>query len=329
MNNRREFISLLGGAAAAAWPLLVRAQQPTMPVVGHLDSGSPAPFAHLTAKFSQGLAETGYVDGHNVTIESRWGKGRYDKLPMLAADLVRRQVAVIVATGGEVSALAAKAATATIPIVFDIGRDPVRLGLVGSMNRPGGNATGVNQLVAELGGKSLGLLHELVPKAAVIAFLGNPNNPSTEDQLKGRQEAARAIGLRIAPFAAGSEDDLDAVFAAIAQQRHDALVVAADPFFFSQRDKIALLAARHAIPAMYGRREFPAAGGLISYGTSLADTYRQIGIYVGRILKGEKPADLPVLQPTKFELVINLKTAKMLGLNIPPGVLAIADEVIE
>jgi putative tryptophan/tyrosine transport system substrate-binding protein len=325
--GRRAFITLLGGAAA--WPLAARAQQAVLPVIGHLDSGSPAAFANLTAKFRQGLAETGYVDGQNVTIEYRWAEGRYEKLPMLAADLVRRQVAVIVATGGEVSALAAKAATATIPIVFDIGRDPVRLGLVASLNRPGGNATGVNQLVAELGGKSFGLLHELVPKAAVIAFLGNPNNPSTEDQLKDRQAAARTIGLNIVPVAAGSEGDLDATFAAIAQQRHDALVVAADPFFFSQRDKIVALAARHAIPAMYGRREFAVAGGLISYGTSLGDTYRQIGTYVGRILKGEKPADLPLLQPTKFEFVINLKAAKTLGVKVSDNLLSLADEVIE
>ncbi len=325
--KRREFITFLGGAAA--WPLGARAQRPTLPLVGYLDAGTSASVANLIANFRRGLADSGFVDGQNVVIEYRWGEGHHEKLPMLAADLVRLRVAVIVATGGEVSALAAKAATTTIPIVFDTSRDPVRLGLVASLNRPGGNATGVNQLVSELGGKSLGLLHELVPGAKVIAFLANPNNPSTPEQLNERQEAARAIGLKIEPVAAGSEDALDAAFAAMAQQRPDALMIGADPFFFSQRDKLAALAIRDAIPAMHGRREFAEAGGLISYGTSLADTYRQIGIYTGRILKGEKPADLPVLQPTKFDLVINLKTAKALGLSVPDRLLALADEVIE
>jgi len=287
------------------------------------------PFANLLKEFRRGLAEIGYVDGQNLTIEYRWGEGHHQKLPMLAGDLVRRQVAVLVATGGEVSALAAKAATTTIPIVFDTGRDPVTLGLVASLNRAGGNATGVNQFSAELGGKSLGLMHELVPKATVIAFLGNPNNPSTQDQVKARQDAARTMGLKIAPVADGSKDDLDAAFAAIAQQRHDALLIGADPFLFSQREKLAALAARYAIPAMHGRREFPEAGGLISYGTSLADTYRQIGIYTGRILKGERPAELPVVQPTTFDLVINLKTAKAIGLTVPAALLAQANQVIE
>ena len=325
--RRREFICVIGGAAA--WPLAVRAQQPAMPVVGYLDAGSPASVAKLILKFRQGLAETGYVEGQNVMIEFRWGEGHHETLPSLAADLVGRKVAVIVATGGEVSAVAAKGATAAIPIVFDTSRDPVELDLVASLNRPGGNATGVNQLNAELGAKSVGLMHELAPKAAVIAFLGNPNNPSMQDQLKERQEAARAMGLKIAPVAVDSADDLDAAFAAIAQQAYGALLIAADPFFFGQRDKIAALATRYAVPAMHGRREFAEVGGLISYGTSLADTYRQVGIYTGRILKGEKPADLPVMQSSKFELVINLKTAKALGLTVPPGLLAIADDVIE
>jgi len=259
--RRREFIRLFS-STVVAWPLAARTQQSAMPVIGYLDAGSPAPFANLLKEFRRGLAEIGYVDGQNLTIEYRWGEGHHQKLPMLAGDLVRRQVAVLVATGGEVSALAAKAATTTIPIVFDTGRDPVTLGLVASLNRPGGNATGVNQFSAELGGKSLGLMHELVPKATVIAFLGNPNNPSTQDQVKARQDAARTMGLKIAPVAAGSKDDLDAAFAAIAQQRHDALLIGADPFFFSQREKLAALAARYAIPAMHGRREFPEAGGL-------------------------------------------------------------------
>jgi putative tryptophan/tyrosine transport system substrate-binding protein len=324
--RRREFMVALAGAAA--WPVAARAQ-PAIPVIGHLEAGSSASAANLVRRFRQGLAEIGYVNGQNVTIEYRWGEGRHEQVPQLAVELVRRQVAVLVATGGEVSALAAKAATATIPIVFDIPRDPVRLGLVASMNRPGGNATGVNQLVAELGSKSLGLLHELVPKATVIAFLGNPNNPSTQDQVKEMQEAANAIGLKIAPVAARSDDELDAAFATIVREQPDALLIGADSFLFSRRGKLATLATRHAIPAMYGRREFPEAGGLISYGTSLADTYRQIGIYAGRILKGEKPADLPVVQPTKFELVINLKTTRTLGLEVPDRLLALADEVIE
>jgi putative ABC transport system substrate-binding protein len=325
--QRRQFICVIG--AAAAWPLPVRAQQPATPMIGYLEAGSPASVAKLILKFRQGLAETGYVEGQNVSIEFRWGEGHHETLPSLAADLVSRRVAIIVATGGEVSAVAAKGATTAIPIVFDTSRDPVELGLVASLNRPGGNTTGVNQLNAELGAKSVGLMHELVPKAAVIAFLGNPNNPSMQDQLKERQEAARAIGLKIAPVAVASVADLDAAFAAIGQQQYGALLIAADPFFFGQRDKLAALALRHAMPAMHGRREFAEAGGLISYGTSLADTYRQVGIYTGRILKGEKPADLPVVQSSKFELVINLKTAKALGLTIPPGLLAIADDVIE
>ncbi len=300
-----------------------------MPLIGYLDAGSSASVANLITKFRQGLAEAGYVDGQNVAIEYRWGEGQHEKLPMLAADLVRRQVTVIVATGGDVSALAAKAATVTIPIVFDSGRDPVKLGLAASLNRPGGNSTGVSQLVSELGAKSLGLLHQLLPKAVVIAFLGNPNNPNMIDQEKERREAARAMGLEIAPVSVSNVDDLGAAFSTIAQRRHDAVMVGADSFMFSQRQKIAALAAHYAIPAMYVRRDYTEVGGLISYGTSLADTYRQIGIYTGRILKGESPADLPIVQSSKFEMVINLRTAKTLGLTIPSGLLAIADDVIE
>jgi putative ABC transport system substrate-binding protein len=248
---------------------------------------------------------------------------------MLANELVRLQVALIVATGGEVSAVAAKAATATIPIVFDAGRDPIQLGLVASINHPGGNATGVNQFNVELGGKSLGLLRQIVPNAHGIAFLRNPENPGTLGQLKERQDAAQLMGLKIAPFEASSPGGVDAAFAAIAKQRPDALMIAADSFLYSQRDKIAALAMRLTLPAMHGRREFAEAGGLLSYGTSLAETYRQVGIYAGRILKGEKAADLPVVQSDKFELVLNLKTAKAFGLTVPPGLLAIADDVIE
>jgi putative ABC transport system substrate-binding protein len=324
--RRRKFITLIGGAAA--WPRWARAQAAT-PLIGYLDAGFPNSEASFLDSFRLGLGETGYVDGRNVRIEYRFAEGQHGKLAALAAELVRRQPAVIVATGGEVSALAAKSATATIPIVFDTSHDPVALGLVASLNHPGGNETGVNQLAGELGGKSLGLLHELLPKASVIAFLRNPNNSNNEQQLQERQEAARAMGLSIAPFAAGSPEDLDTVFASMAGRRPDALMIAADPLLGGQREKIAALALRHGIPAMHVRREFAAAGGLMSYGTSLADTYRQVGSYAGRILNGEKPANLPVVQSSKFELTINLKTAKMLGLQIPDKLLALADEVIE
>jgi putative ABC transport system substrate-binding protein len=325
--KRREFITLLGGAAA--WPLAARAQQPGMPVMGFLDSGSRIANAHLVAAFRQGLNETGYAEGQDVAIEYRWAEGDYNRLPALAADLVRRQVSVIVATGGEPSGRAAKAATTTIPIVFDSTSSPVELGWVTSLNRPGGNMTGVNQMVGELVRKELGLLHELILQAQVIAMLVDPNFPSTESVVTNAQTAAGALGRNLQVLTAGGEQDFDTVFTTLVQQRTSALFVAPAPFFYRQRDRIIALAARHAIPTLYVRREFAAAGGLMSYGTSLADTYRQVGIYAGRVLKGAKPADLPVVQPTRFDLVINLKTAKALGLEIPPMLLARADEVIE
>jgi putative ABC transport system substrate-binding protein len=323
--RRREFTTLLGGAVT--WPLVAHAQQPAMQVVGFLHSASPDPYAHMVAAFRQGLKDTGYVEGRNVTIEFRWAEGDNDRLPAMAAELVRRQVAVIVANTP--SALAARAATSTIPIVFNVGGDPVRLGLVASFNRPGGNATGLSFLTAALEAKRLGLLHELVPQASVIAVFVNTPFPDSANQLRDLQDAARVLGQQIHALNARTESEIDTGFATLAQQRPDALVVASDPFFTAQRNQIVKLAARHSVPTMYYVREFPAAGGLISYGPSLADAFRQAGIYTGRILKGEKPSNLPVMQPTKFELVINLKTAKTLGLTIPPGVLAIADEVIE
>jgi putative ABC transport system substrate-binding protein len=325
--KRREFVALLGGAAA--WPLGARAQQPAMPVVGFLGTASPGPFAHLVAGFRWGLQETGFVEGRNAAIEYRWAEGQYDRVAALAADLVRRQVAVIVTVGGEASAAAAKAATATIPIVFNTGSDPVKLGLVTSLARPGGNATGVNIFTTELVEKRLGLLRDLVPAATTVGVLSNPNFAAAVANVRESEAAARAIGKEVVIFNASSDAEIETAFVNIVQARPGALLVGADPFFNSRRGLIVALAARHAIPAIYEWREFAEAGGLISYGTSLVGAYRQQGIYAGRILKGEKPADLPVVQLSKFELVINLNTARALGLAIPPGVLAIADEVIE
>jgi putative ABC transport system substrate-binding protein len=325
--TRREFITLLGGAAT--WPLAARAQQPAIPVVAFLPVGSPDAGASRAAVFRKGLGETGYVEGQNVTVEYHWLEDRYDRLPALVADLVRRRVAVI-ATPSNVAAQAAKAATTTIPIVFGVGEDPVRLGLVASLARPGGNATGINFFSQEVVAKRLQLLHDLVPKAVRVAVLVNPAGDATaETTLRDAQEAASAIGLQIQGFNASTIGEIDAAFATLARERLDALFVAPDGFFASRRGQFATLAAVYKIPASYLIRDFVAAGGLISYGTDIADMYRQVGVYAGRILKGEKPADLPVLQSTKFELVINLQTARALGINVPPGLLAIADEVIE
>jgi putative ABC transport system substrate-binding protein len=326
--RRREFITLLGGVAV--WPVAARAQQPALPVVGVIDGGSPGGLPREAAAFRKGLNETGYVEGQNVTLEYHWLEGQYDRLPALTADLVRRRVAVIATPGNTPATLAAKAATETIPIAFGVGDDPVKLGLVASLARPGGNATGVNYLNQEVNAKRLALLHDLVPKAVRVAVLVNPANPaSAEATLRSVQEAARAIGLQIQILNASTIGEIDAAFASLARERLDALFVAPEAFFTIRRVQFVTLTSRDRVPAAYANRDMVAAGGLMSYGTDFADTYRQVGVYTGSILKGAKPADLPVVQSTKFEFVINLQTARALGIEVPPGLLATADEVIE
>jgi len=325
--KRREFITLVGGAAAT-WPFAVRAQQPAMPVIGFLNGASPDGYAPYVAAFRQGLKEAGYVDGQNATIEYRWAEGHYDRLPTLAADLIQRKVTVIAATTSP-AARAAKMATSTVPIVFTTGDDPIKLGLVASLNRPGGNVTGVSNLIVELGSKQLGLLRELAPRTTAIAVLMNPNFPGTERQSRDVETAARVLGLQLIVLTASTEREMETAFATMAQKGGVALLVGVDPFFLERRDHVVALAARHAIPAIYPVREFAVAGGLMSYGSDFADSYRQAGIYAGRIVRGEKPADLPVQRSTKFEFVINFKTAKALGLAVPNSMQLLADEVIE
>jgi putative tryptophan/tyrosine transport system substrate-binding protein len=325
--RRREFITLLGGAAA--WPFAARAQQAVTPVIGFLGSESPDVWTARVRAFRQGLSETGYVEGRNVAIEFRWADGQNERLPGLAADLVRRQVGVIVAPGSLPSALAVKAATITIPIVFTIGIDPVEVGLVSNLNRPGGNLTGVASLNVEVGPKRLELMHELVPTATIIALLVNPTNPNAETQTTDMQAAARTLGFELHILHASNERDFEAVFTSLVQLRAGALVIGADPFFSGRIERLAALTVRHAVPAIYEYREFAAAGGLMGYGGSNTDSFRLAGTYTGRILKGEKPAELPVQQVTKIELIINLKTAKALGLTVPLALLNRADEVIE
>jgi putative tryptophan/tyrosine transport system substrate-binding protein len=323
--KRREFIAGVG--AAAVWPLAARAQQAARPVIGFLNAASADGYAPLVAAFRQGLKETGYVEGQNVAVEYRWAEGQYDRVPAMAAELVRRQVAVIVAnTPGN---LAAKAATTTIPIVFTTGGDPVQMGLVASLSRPGGNVTGVTQLNVEIAPKRLELAHQLVPMATIIAVLVNPMDPNAEAELRDLQAAARTLGLQLHVLHASTERDFDMVFATLAQLRAGALVISADPFFISRSEQLAALSLRRAVPAIYQDRPFAAAGGLISYGGSAPDSYRLAGGYTGRILKGERPSDLPVQQSTKIEFLINMKTAKALGLTIPETLLATADEVIQ
>jgi putative ABC transport system substrate-binding protein len=326
--RRREFITLLGGAPVI-WPLAARAQQPAMPVIGYLSARSPDDTAHLVAAFHRGLGEQGFVEGQNVTIEYRWALGQYDRLPAMVTELVRRPVTVLTATGGEPAALAAKAATSTIPIVFTVGGDPVKQGLVASYNRPGGNATGVSLLTSPLEPKRLGLLRELVPQATTIGVLLNPNLPQSGSQLSDVQEAARTINLQIRVLRASTDREIESAFETIATQRIRALAVTADPFFDTRREKLVALAARNAVPTMYHFREYVLAGGLVSYGIDASDGYRLVGVYTGRVLKGVKPEELPIMQATKFQLVFNLKTAKALGIKISDNLLSLADEVVE
>jgi putative ABC transport system substrate-binding protein len=325
--KRRELLTLLGGGAIA-WPLAARAQQPATPVIGFLHARLSEDTMDQVAAFRSGLAEIGYVEGQNVIIQYRFASGHYDRLPAMAAELARNPIALFV-TGSDPAALAAKAATATIPIVFSVGSDPVKLGLVTSFNRPGGNATGLTILTALLEPKRLGLLHQLVPQAASVGLLLNPQYPLAESQSRDVQEAAHAIGLQVYLLPASNDGEIDAAFQTVSERHIAALLVAADPYLDTRRDKIVVLAARHAIPAMYQFREHTASGGLMSYGIDLPDVYRQVGVYAGRILKGARPADLPVMQPAKFEFVINLKTAKALGLDVPLHLQQLADEVIE
>ena len=325
---KREFITLLGGAAVA-WPLAARAQQPAMPVVGLLSAGSQQSDAARLVAFRRGLNETGYVEGQNLASEYRWADSHYDRLHALAVELLGRRATVIIAIGGPAPAVAAKAATRMVPIVFTVGGDPVKLGLVASLNRPGGNVTGVTTLANIVVAKQFEVLHETVPKAAVVGFLVNPANPNVETDTKEALQATRTLGLRLRVVHASTEHDIDAAFASFVRQRVDAGVVLPDALFNSRANQIVALAARYALPTIYSLREFPSVGGLMSYGTGLADAYRQAGIYTGRILKGEKPEDLPIVQATKVELVINLKTAKALGITFPLTLLGRADEVIE
>ena len=325
--RRREFIVGLGGTAA--WPLVARAQQPAMPIVGFLDSRSPEALVDRLRAFRQGLKDTGYVEGENVTIIYRWADNQLDRLPVLAAELVHRPVTVIASSGGLPPALAAKATTTTIPIAFLSADDPVRRGLVASLARPGGNLTGINFLNNELGTKQLELLRELVPTTARVALLLNPANPTGAEVTNDVESAARALGVQIQVVHASTSREIDAAFASFVRERPDALFVISDPFFNARRVQLALLAGRHGVPAIYSGREYAEAGGLISYGSDIADAYRQLGVYAGRILKGAKPADMPVVQSTKFELVINAQTARMLDLAVSPSLLARADEVIE
>jgi putative tryptophan/tyrosine transport system substrate-binding protein len=328
MMRRRQFIAGLGGVAAM-WPLAARAQKPAMPVIGFLSTRSPDESAHVVAAFRRGLAENGVIEGQNVTVEYRWALGQYDRLLGLAAELARRPVGVLAATGGEPAALAAKAATAAIPIVTTFSADPVASGLIASLNRPGGNVTGISNLTATLEPKRLGLLRELVPQSATVGALLNPNWPLAASQLRDLLEAASTVGLQLHVLHASTDREIDTAFETVTQDRTPALAVASDAFFNSRRDQLVALAARHAVPAMYSFRDYALAGGLMSYGIDLLDVYRQAGIYAGQVLKGAKPADLPVMQPTKFEFVINLKTAKALGVKFSDNLLSLADEVIE